>query len=45
MGAILIKSDSKTTREIYKLAKKLGGNVYSLKEEHFEDFCNWSSNG
>jgi len=39
MSAILIKADSKVNKEIYKLAKKLGGDVYSLKEEQFEDFA------
>jgi len=38
MSVILIKADSKTNKEIYKLAKKLGGDVFSLKEEQFEDF-------
>ncbi|MEO8446107.1 MAG: hypothetical protein ABI528_01360 [bacterium] len=39
MSAILIKADSKINKEIYKLAKKLGGEVYSLKEKQFEDFA------
>lgn len=39
MSAILIKANSKTNKEIYKLAKKLGGDVYSLKEEQFEDIA------
>lgn len=38
ISAILIKEDSKTNNEIYKFAKKLGGDVYSLKDEQFEDF-------
>lgn len=39
MSTILIKADSKTNKELYKLAKKMGGNVYSLKDEQFEDFA------
>lgn len=39
MSTILIKADSKTNKELYKLAKKMGGDVYSLKDEQFEDFA------
>lgn len=37
MNALLIKSDSKSNKEIYKLAKKLGSKVYSVDENLFED--------
>ncbi len=39
MNAILIKADKKINKKLYKLAKELGGDVYSLEAEQFEDFA------
>lgn len=38
MGAIVIKSDSKSLRLISELAKRLGGEVSKLDNEQLEDF-------
>jgi hypothetical protein len=38
MGAIVIKSDSKSLRLISELAKRLGGEVSKLDQEQLEDF-------
>jgi len=37
MGAILIKGDPENNKIIEKLAKKLGSNVHSIKDEEYED--------
>jgi hypothetical protein len=39
MGAILIKADTKSNKILSDLAKKLGANVLSVKDEQFEDFA------
>ena len=39
MGAILIQADSKSNKLLADLAKKLGGNVLSVKDEQFEDLA------
>lgn len=39
MGAILIKADNKSNKLLFDLAKKLGANVVSVKDEQFEDFA------
>lgn len=38
MEALIIKADSKSSKLLSELAKKLGGDVFSIKEEQFEDF-------
>jgi hypothetical protein len=38
MGAIIIKADNQSNKILSDLAKKLGGNVVSLKDDQFEDF-------
>lgn len=38
MGAIVIKSDSKSLKLIAELAKRLGSKVANLNDEQFEDF-------
>ncbi|MEO7356431.1 MAG: hypothetical protein ABIY50_02820 [Ignavibacteria bacterium] len=37
-GSNLIKADSKSNKLLYDLAKQLGGKVFSINEEQFEDF-------
>ena len=39
MGAIIIKSDTKSNKLLFDLAKKLGADVLTLKDEQFEDFA------
>lgn len=39
MGAIVIKADSHSNKILSDLAKKLGANVLSLKDEQFEDLA------
>ncbi len=39
MGAILIQADSQSNKMLSDLAKKLGANVLSIKDEQFEDFA------
>ncbi len=39
MGAIIIKADTKSNKILFELAKKLGANVLSLRDEQFEDFA------
>ena len=39
MGAIIIKADTKSNKILSDLAKKLGGNVLSVKDDQFEDFA------
>jgi hypothetical protein len=39
MGAIIIKADTKSNKILSDLAKKLGTNVLSVKDEQFEDFA------
>jgi hypothetical protein len=39
MGAILIQADSQSNKLLADLAKKLGGNVLSVKDEQFEDLA------
>ena len=37
MGAIIIKADNKSNKILSDLARKLGGNVFSLSEDQYED--------
>ena len=39
MGAKIIKADTKSNKILSDLAKKLGANVLSVKDEQFEDFA------
>lgn len=39
MGAILIQADSQSNKILSDLAKKLGANVLSIKDEQFEDLA------
>lgn len=39
MGAILIKADTKSNKILFDLAKQLGANVMSVKDDQFEDFA------
>jgi hypothetical protein len=39
MGAIIIKADTKSNKILSDLAKKLGANVLSVKDDQFEDFA------
>jgi hypothetical protein len=39
MGAIVIKTDSKTSRLLKELAEKLGGRVFSIDDDLFEDLA------
>jgi hypothetical protein len=39
MGAILIQADSQSNKILADLAKKLGANVLSIKDEQFEDLA------
>ncbi|MBA4408375.1 MAG: hypothetical protein Q8S54_13960 [Bacteroidota bacterium] len=39
MGAIVIQADKKSNKILSDLAKRLGGNVLSLKDEQYEDFA------
>lgn len=38
MSAILIKADEKSNKILKELAKQLGANVVSLKDNQYEDF-------
>jgi len=38
MGAIVIKSDSKSLKLIMEIAKRMGGQVAKLDDEQLEDF-------
>lgn len=38
MGAIVIKLDSGSNKIFVALAKKLGGNVFRIDEDQYEDF-------
>jgi hypothetical protein len=38
MSAIIIKGDEKSNRILMELAKQLGANVVSLKDDQYEDF-------
>lgn len=37
MSAIIIKADKQSSKILSELAKKLGGDVFDLKDEQFED--------
>lgn len=37
MGAIIIKADNKSNKILSDLARKLGGNVFNLSEDQYED--------
>ena len=37
MSTIVIKADKQSNKILSELAKKLGGNVYDLKDDQFED--------
>ena len=37
MTTIVIKVDKQSNKILSELAKKLGGNVYDLKDDQFED--------
>ena len=37
MSTIVIKTDKQSSKILSELAKKLGGNVYDLKDDQFED--------
>jgi hypothetical protein len=39
MGAILIQADSQSNKMLSDLAKRLGANVLSIKDEQFEDLA------
>ena len=38
MSALIIQGDSKSNKILKALAKKLGANVMSMKDEQYEDF-------
>jgi hypothetical protein len=38
MSAIIIKADEKSNKILKELAKQLGANVVSLKDNQYEDF-------
>ena len=38
MGAILIKGNKQNNKILAQLAKKLGGDVFDLKDEQYDDF-------
>ena len=38
MSAIIIKADDKSNKILKELAKQLGANVVSLKDNQYEDF-------
>ena len=38
MSAIIIKADEKSNKILMELAKQLGANVVSLKDNQYEDF-------
>ena len=37
MSTIVIKANKQSSKILSELAKKLGGNVYDLKDDQFED--------
>lgn len=37
MSTIVIKADKQSNKILSELAKKLGGNVYDLKDDQFEE--------
>ena len=37
MSTIIIKADEQISKILAELAKKLGGNVYDMKDDQFED--------
>ncbi|MCL6101615.1 MAG: hypothetical protein M1292_03890 [Bacteroidetes bacterium] len=37
MSTIVIKADKQSSKILSELAKRLGGNVYDLKDDQFED--------
>jgi hypothetical protein len=37
MSTIVIKADKQSSKILSELAKKLGGDVFDLKDEQFED--------
>ena len=39
MGAIIIKADKKSIIILSDLAKKLGGSVFNMDDDQFEDFA------
>jgi hypothetical protein len=39
MGAIIIKADKRSNKLLFDLAKKLGADVLSVRDEQFEDFA------
>lgn len=39
MGALVIKLDSKSNKLLSSLAKKMGGNVFSIDDEQYEDLA------
>jgi hypothetical protein len=39
MSAIMIQADSKSTKILSELAKKLGGKVLSLNDDQYEDMA------
>lgn len=39
MGALVIKIDSKSNKLLSSLAKKMGGNVFSIDDEQYEDLA------
>lgn len=38
MGAIVIKLDSKSNKILVALVKKLGGNVFTIGDDQYENF-------
>jgi len=39
MSAIIIKADSKSNKILMQLARKLGGNVFSIDDHQYEDIA------
>ena len=39
MSAIIIKADKKSNKILMELAKKLGGDVFSIDDEQYEDIA------
>ena len=39
MSAIVIKTDSKSSKILKDLAKKLGGSVFSINDNQYEDIA------
>jgi hypothetical protein len=38
MGTLLIKTDNKSSKILSQLARQLGGDVMSIRDDQFEDF-------